>query len=238
LLLQDPIIVAIDVDDWGRLVNLVQVLQGEVETVKVGLELYTNLGPEIIEELRYRGFRVFADLKLHDIPNTVQGAVRGLVRRGVDILTIHASGGSEMMRQAVFTSREEAETLGVPPPLVLGVTLLTSLGKEYLNEVGWTSTVDKIVLALAGMAIESGLDGVVASAWEVEKIRSKVGSEPIIVTPGIRMPGDQQHDQIRTVDPATALAAGANYLVVGRAVTGATDPRSALRAMRTAVGLA
>ena len=234
---RDPIIVALDMDDRRRMLHLADILRGEVETVKVGLEAYTCLGPEVLDELRSRGFRVFADLKLHDIPNTVRGAVRGLVRRGVDMLTVHASGGGEMLRAAVGAAREEAEVSGSAPPAVLGVTVLTSLDDASAREVGWTSKVGEVVLSLARLGLSCGLDGVVASAREVGILRGELSPEALIVTPGIRLPGSATHDQARTATPAEALSAGADFLVVGRAVIVDPDPRSALRAVRRAAGL-
>lgn len=233
----DPVIVALDVDDRGRMLRLAEALQGEVETVKVGLELFTCVGLEVMGELRARGFKIFADLKLHDIPNTVEGAIKGLVRRGVDMITVHISGGREMLQAAVRASREEAVATGVTRPSLLGVTVLTSLDEESAREVGWTGMVKDHVLSLARLGLSCGLDGVVASAREAGELRGELGAEPLIVTPGIRLRGESQNDQARTVDPAAALSAGADYLVLGRAVTGDPDPLSALREMRRAAGL-
>jgi orotidine-5'-phosphate decarboxylase len=233
----DPLIVALDVADKGRALQLARALRGEAATLKVGLELYACVGPEIIDELTELGFSVFADLKLHDIPNTVGGAVRGLARRGVRMLTVHASGGREMMREAARSAREEATALGQAPPLVLGVTLLTSLGQDYLDCMGWGKTVEEHVRGLAVMAMESGLDGVVASALEVESLRMALGPGAVIVTPGIRLPGEPSHDQKRTIDPASAISRGSDYLVVGRSVIDDKEPRLALKAVRRAAGL-
>ena len=235
--IRDPIIVALDVGDRERLLCLAESLRGEVETVKVGLEAYTCLGPRILQEVREKGFRVFADLKLHDIPNTVQGAVRGLARRGVYMLTVHAAGGRAMLEAAVGAARREAESAGLRSPLLLGVTVLTSLDRAALGEMGWTAGVEEAVLSLARLGRECGLDGVVASPREVPMLRRELGPEPLIVTPGIRLPDDRARDQARTATPAEALAAGADYLVVGRAVVEHPDPARALRSIRRAAGL-
>jgi orotidine-5'-phosphate decarboxylase len=233
----DPLIVAFDLDDWEEVRRLAKALRGCVETVKVGLQLYTSLGPQAIDELKSYGFRIFADLKLHDIPNTVQGAVKGLVKRGVEMISVHASGGREMLKAAVRAADEEAEASGHPRPAVLGVTVLTSLSEQAALEVGWNGRLDERVLSLAGLCVSCGLDGVVSSALELKLLRKELGEAPLIVTPGIRMPGAPVHDQARSVEPAAALAWGADYLVVGRAVTREPDPRSAMQMVRRVAGL-
>jgi orotidine-5'-phosphate decarboxylase len=232
----DPMIVAFDLDSRERLITLAESLRGEVETVKVGLEAYTWLGPQVLETLHGDGFRVFADLKFHDIPNTVRGAVKGLVGRGVEMLTVHASGGREMLRAAVEAAGEEAEARGIAPPLVLGVTVLTSLDEGAVKDIGYCGGVKDIVLSLADLALSCGLGGVVASAHEAAMLRERIGPEPVIVTPGIRMRGEAVHDQARTVTPNQAFEAGADYLVLGRAITAAADPRYALRLLREDAG--
>jgi len=233
----DPIIVALDVDDWDRAMRILDSLQGKVETIKVGLEAYTCLGSKILQELRSRDFRIFADLKLHDIPNTVQGAVRGLVRKGVDMLTVHTLGGGFMLRAAADAAREEAAVAGIAPPHVLGVTVLTSIDRTSIEEMGLGKGMDELVLSLARLGMDYGLDGVVASAVEAERLRKELGEEAIIVTPGIRLPGAEAHDQARVMGPAEALAAGADYLVVGRMIVDDPDPESALAALREAAGI-
>lgn len=233
----DPIIVALDAGERERILFLAQALRGEVETVKVGLEAYTGVGPEILEELREMGFRLFVDLKLHDIPNTVRGAVRGLVRRGARMFTVHACGGREMLEAAVESALEESGELGVETPLILGVTVLTSLEDEDLERMGWRKDARETVIDLGGMALECGVGGLVASAREVEALRKAYGRDPVIVTPGIRLAGEESGDQARTATPAQALSSGADYLVVGRTVTGRPDPAAALREVREAAGL-
>lgn len=233
----DPIIVALDAGERERILYLAEALRGEVETVKIGLEAYTGAGPEILEELREMGFRVFVDLKLHDIPNTVRGAVRGLVRRGAGMLTVHACGGRKMLEAAVDSALAEAEAVGAEPPLLLGVSVLTSLDDTDLVQIGWAGNTQKMVLSLAGMALRCGLGGLVASAREAEALRKVHGPGPVIVTPGIRLAGEEEGDQARTATPEQALSSGADYLVVGRTVISHPDPPTALREVRRAAGL-
>jgi len=228
----DPFIIALDIGGREALLQLAGALRGEVETVKVGLEAYANMGPEIIETLCGMGYRVFADLKLHDIPNTVRGAVRGLVHRGAGMITVHASGGKMMMEAAVEAAEEEARTTGAPQPLLLGVTVLTSLDEAGVVEIGWEGGAGKAVLSLARLAMGAGLDGVVASPREVSVLRRALGPEALIVTPGIRAAGVDVQDQARTATAREALAAGADYLVVGRPVIAQPDPAGALRELR------
>jgi len=230
----DPVIVALDVSEWSRATRLLDTLQGKVETIKVGLEAYTCLGVGILDELRARGFRIFADLKLHDIPNTVQGAVRGLVRRGVDMLTVHILGGRDMLQAAVYAARDEASAAGSSPAAVLGVTVLTSLDRKSLEEMGLEMEAEELVISLARLGVGSGLDGVVSSAREAKRLREELGEEAIIVTPGIRLTGAEVQDQARVVGPAEALEAGADYLVVGRMIVDDPHPGSALKRLREA----
>jgi orotidine-5'-phosphate decarboxylase len=230
----DPFIVALDLDERESLLKMASMLRGEVETVKVGLEAYSNAGPGIIGALRDMGFRVFADLKLHDIPNTVRGAVRSLVRQGAGMLTVHASGGRAMIEAAVQASREEASAAEVPAPVILGVTVLTSLDDLDLAQIGWRGKAGDLVLSLAELGMNAGMDGVVASAREAAALRKNLGRKPLIVTPGIREKGKDRQDQARTSTPGEALLAGADYLVVGRPVIAQPDPVSALRRLRQA----
>ncbi len=234
---EDPIMVAFDFPDGESLLRMADLLRGEVKTAKVGLETYSRMGPGVFELLRTRGYRIFADLKLHDIPNTVSGAVRGLVAVGAEMITVHACGGREMLRSAVEAARREAVDRGMAAPAILGVTVLTSLDEAALREIGYRGGIEDTVLSLAEMAVSCGLDGVVASAREVALLRDRLGPRPLIVTPGIRLAGDPAHDQARTATPAQALQAGADYLVVGRTVTASTQPRAALAEVRREAGL-
>lgn len=232
---ENPLIIALDVSEWERLEALAQMVRGEVETVKLGLEAFTRFGPKVFREMRGKGFRVFADLKLHDIPNTVSGAVRALARWKVDMLTVHLCGGRKMLEAAVRAVRENGGRGG--GPLLLGVTVLTSLEDEDLEEMGWRGGVSESVLRLARLGVNCGLDGLICSPAEAAELRRELGEGPLLVTPGIRLQGDEVHDQARTDTPRAALEAGADYLVVGRAITGHPRFLEALRNLRREIGL-
>ena len=227
----DRLLVALDVDSIEEAAGLLDGLAGVVTGCKIGSQLFTAAGPAAVELARKRDFRVFLDLKFHDIPNTVAGAVREATRLGVFMLNVHASGDIAMMRAAAESARHAAAEFKVPRPLVLGVTVLTSLDRRALAlEVGVPSTVEQHVVDLAQHAREAGLDGVVASPQEIRALRRALGPRFVIVTPGVR-PTDRADDQARTATPAAALAAGADYLVVGRPITEASDPTTAARAI-------
>lgn len=222
------IIVALDFPGKEKGNHIIQALAGSGCWTKVGLELYAHEGPHIVRELKDLGFPVFLDLKLHDIPNTVVGAVRTLAKLEPDMLDVHCSGGYDMMARAVETAREAERSTG-KRPLMIGVTVLTSMSGETLHtELGVAKELNEQVLFLARLAQRAGMDGVVASAQEAAFLRKALGPEFIIVTPGIRPAWSQHYDQVRVVTPKDALAAGSSYLVVGRPITGAEDPRQAL----------
>lgn len=224
----NPILVALDVESAARAIALADTLRGSVGGFKIGKQLFTAAGPSMVRELTSRGDRVFLDLKFHDIPNTVAGAVQAAVATGAWMVNVHASGGSAMMEAAAAAARTTAETLGLPRPLVIAVTVLTSMDNEGLAEIGVARPMLDQVVHLATLAQASGLDGVVASPQEVRAIRSACGSDFQIVTPGIRPAGQQgKDDQARTLTPAQAIAAGSSYLVIGRPITAAPDPREA-----------
>lgn len=227
----DRLLVALDVDGLTEAAKLLDRLAGVLTGCKIGSQLYTAAGPAAVELARKRGFRVFLDLKYHDIPNTVAGGVREATRLGVFMLNIHASGGLAMMRAAAEAAATTAKDLGVPKPICLGVTVLTSLDRRALDaEVGVPSSVEAHVLHLAGLARQAGLDGCVASPQEIAPLRLALGRKWIIVTPGIRA-ASSTDDQVRVATPRAALAAGADYLVVGRPITAAGDPAGAARAI-------
>ena len=225
-----PLLVALDVDRAARARQLAGTLADLTGGFKVGSQLFTAEGPDLVRALVADGHRVFLDLKFHDIPNTVAGAVAAATSLGVWMVNVHACGGLAMMRAAKRAAIEAASAHGVHPPLVIAVTVLTSMTDETLAEVGVAgrSTGEQVV-ALARLVEEAGLDGVVASPREAAQIRAHSGRRLVIVTPGIRGPSAPTgpDDQARTLGPAEALAAGADYVVVGRPIIAATDPRAA-----------
>jgi len=217
------LVVALDTADASQVHGLVRTLTGRVGCFKVGLEAFTSLGPTIVEQLVAQGARVFLDLKLHDIPHTVERAAAACARLGVFMFNVHVAGGRQMLAAA----RAGAEA-GTPPgafrPLVLGVTLLTSLDEHALRELEIPGPPASTVLRWARLAREAGLDGVVCSAQELAPLRASLPRPFLLVTPGIRPAGSAPGDQKRTATPAAAVAAGADYLVVGRPITEAEDP--------------
>jgi orotidine-5'-phosphate decarboxylase len=224
------LIVALDVDTADEARRLASSLAGVAGAVKVGSRLFTAEGPGFVRRLVEEGHRVFLDLKYHDIPNTVAGAVAAATRLGVWMLNVHASGGRDMMRAAADAAGETAAAAGVRAPLVIAVTVLTSLDQDALARCGIERPVVEQVDLLASLAQEAGLDGVVASPQETARLRQRRGGQFLIVTPGIRgaaAPGARPDDQARTLGAAQALAAGASYLVVGRPIIAARDPREA-----------
>jgi len=223
----DQLLVALDVDTVAEARTMANRLRGAVGGFKIGSRLYTAEGPRAVEELVARGDRVFLDLKFHDIPNTVAGASAAATRLGVWMMNVHASGGAAMMTAARDAAHEEAARGGQQPPLVIAVTVLTSLSDQMIGEIGIRDSIAAQVERLAALAESSGLDGVVASPQEVSLIRRRCRRGFAVVTPGIRGSGDPAGDQSRTMTAAEALAAGATYLVVGRPIIGAADPRAA-----------
>jgi len=227
----DRLYVALDVERLDAAEALLERLSGVVGGCKIGSQLFTAAGPAAVERARKRGYRVFLDLKYHDIPNTVAGAVREATRLGVFMLNVHASGGLATLRAAAEAATAAAAEFALPRPLVLGVTVLTSLDRRALEvEVGVHGTVEAHVLHLAGHAREAGLDGCVASPKEISPLRLALGRRWVIVTPGIR-PAERDDDQARTATPGAAARAGADYLVVGRPITAAPDPVAAAQAI-------
>lgn len=218
---RDRLIVALDRTSRGDLLALADRLHGVVGTFKLGLQAFVANGPSIVRDLVSRGCNVFLDLKLHDIPNTVERAVIEASALGAAMMTIHASGGRAMMSAAAKAAA------GPKRPLLLGVTILTSLGEGDLADVGFAGAPGDSVIRLARLAQDSGLDGVVASPLEIATIRAACGPEFIVVTPGIRSVHDSKGDQKRTMTARDAIGAGATYIVVGRPITDARDPRAA-----------
>lgn len=221
----EKLIIALDYAAWPEAEQMVRALPG-VKYFKVGLELYLASHGLAVARLREMGKEVFLDLKFHDIPNTVAQACRQAVSRGAAIFNLHASGGREMMVKAARAAAEEALTLGVKKPLLLAVTVLTSLNEEDLREIG-LSGVDKTVASWAALAKEAGLDGVVASPREIKMIRDICGPDFRIVCPGVRPAWAAAGDQKRVLTPGEAVTLGADYLVIGRPVTRAQNPQEA-----------
>jgi orotidine-5'-phosphate decarboxylase len=221
------LLVALDVDTVDAARALARTLRGHVGGFKIGSRLFTSHGPAFVEELVAAGDRVFLDLKFHDIPNTVAGAVAAATRMGVWMVNVHAGGGLEMMRAARRAADQAAAGRNSGPPLVIAVTVLTSFTPEGLAATGVEAPLADQVRRLALLAQEAGLDGVVASPQEIALIRNACDARFQVVTPGSRGAADSRGDQARTATAAGALAAGANYLVVGRPIIEASDPRAA-----------
>ena len=220
------LIVALDVPSAAAAQKIVAAVGDSASCYKVGMQLYTAEGPRVVSDLIASGRGVFLDLKYHDIPNTVAAAVREAAALGVNMLTIHASGGGKMMRAATEAARSTRDA-----PLILGVTVLTSLDDNDLDKLGVHGRVQDQVLRLAALALADGCDGVVASAREASALRSELDGDFAIVCPGVRLAGAEPGDQARVATPAEAIAAGATHIVVGRPITGAADPASEARAI-------
>jgi orotidine-5'-phosphate decarboxylase len=223
--IKDRLAVALDVPDGRLALDMVDRLGDSCRWLKVGMELYYAEGNSLLEALRSRGYRIFLDLKLHDIPNTVAGGVRSVARSGAELLTVHAAGGAAMLAAAAETAR----TPGAPR--LLAVTVLTSMDATELSNVGACGSPADQVLRLARLAAAAGIHGMVCSAQEVAGLRAELGREAMLVVPGIRPAGDAANDQRRVATPADAIAAGASMLVVGRPITRAANPADAARAI-------
>ena len=229
----DELLVALDVNTGGQALQLASALDGIAGGFKIGSRLFTLEGPQLVRTLAARGARVFLDLKFHDIPNTVAQAVESAVQTGAWMINVHASGGVPMMQAAVNAGRETAQRIGAPAPRLIGVTVLTSMDAQTLRQIGVERPLADQVVNLATLARTAGLDGVVASPQETAAIRQACGHDFLIVTPGIRgaSAGADKNDQMRTMGPGEAVRAGASYIVVGRPIIAAPDPRSAAEAI-------
>ena len=219
----DRIRCAMDTADLGAALDLAEALAGRIGGMKIGKQLFTAHGPDVVARITGAGHQVFLDLKFHDIPATVAAAVAASIDLGCFVLTVHASGGSEMLRAAASAAAAAAD-----PPLVVGVTVLTSLDDSDLNTVGQSGPVPRQVLRLAELSRACGLDGVVCSPQEIATLRGRLGGDFKLIVPGVRPDWSGANDQKRIMTPADAVAAGADYLVIGRPITRATDPTKAV----------
>ena len=226
---KDRIIFALDVEHFSEAQQWVNLLKDQVGMFKVGKQLFTHAGPKVIDMIRKRSQNIFLDLKFHDIPTTVAKAGAEATKLNVSMFDLHALGGSEMMRKTVEASRATAKEFGIPKPLILAITILTSMDEDSLKEVGIRGPLLEEVGQLAVLAMKAGVDGVVASPQEIGIIRQKCGEKLLIVTPGIRLPSDKKDDQKRTLSPKEAISAGADYLVIGRPIKEAKDPLEAVQ---------
>jgi orotidine-5'-phosphate decarboxylase len=223
---REKIIFALDVEHFSEAQQWVKLLKNQVGLFKVGKQLFTHAGPKVIDMILAK---VFLDLKFHDIPNTVAKAGEEATKHNVTMFNLHALGGFEMMKKTADASRAVAKTAGIPKPLILAVTILTSMDEEAIKDVGIQGPIPEQVARLASLAAKAGMDGVVASPQEIGIIRQKCGDKFLIVTPGIRMPSSKPDDQKRTLTPKEAVAAGADYLVIGRPIKEAKDPLEAVQ---------
>lgn len=230
---QSPIIVALDYPDRAQAQAMAERLDPALCRVKIGKELFTRVGPELVRWVQARGFEVFLDLKFHDIPNTVAGAVAASADLGVWMVNVHAGGGPRMMAAA----REALEPFGSDAPLLTAVTVLTSMDAQQLAATGIDDAPAQQVMRLARLAQASGMDGVVCSAEEAAALRAALGPDFALVTPGIRPAGSAGDDQTRIATPAAALAAGSDYLVIGRPITASADPLQSLNAIARSIGV-
>ena len=229
--IKNPIIAALDVPSAEQALKLAEQIAPAVGAFKIGKELFVASGPDIVKKIRATGAAVFLDLKFHDIPNTVAKAIAAAAKLDVQMLTIHTSGGAEMMQAAEKSAQDAAEKLGQTLPLVLGVTVLTSSNDETLAEIGCEANTEKQVLRLAQLAVKSGLRGLVCSPLEIAALRKILPAEIQLVTPGIRTGAEKSDDQKRTLSPREAIQAGASWLVIGRPIYAAENPRAAAEAI-------
>jgi orotidine-5'-phosphate decarboxylase len=218
-----PVVVALDFDSEEKVLSFVEKLNPQQCRLKVGKEIFTRCGPQLVEHLQQQGFDIFLDLKFHDIPNTVASAVAVAADLGVWMVNVHACGGRRMLEAAA-----NALSAYQQPPLLIGVTVLTSMVQQDLLEIGISNSPAEQVLRLAALVDDSGLDGVVCSAHEAETLRAERGDSFCLVTPGIRLLGDDPGDQRRVVTPEAAISKGSDYLVIGRSISGSDDPARTL----------
>jgi orotidine-5'-phosphate decarboxylase len=232
----EKIIVALDVATFKEAEDFVKTLRPVIGMFKVGKQLFTRCGPDIIEMIHHQGGKVFLDLKYHDIPNTVARAVEEAAKLKVFMLTIHAMGGFAMMQEAVASGISSSHNISALPPLIVAVTILTSLKQSDLAAIGMDCPIEKAVSRLAALAKQAGVNGVVASAQEAQRIKAACGNDFIIVTPGIRPQDSSLDDQKRAVTPKDAVRAGSTFMVIGRPILKALDPLKAAEAIAREIG--
>ncbi|MCI0745905.1 MAG: orotidine-5'-phosphate decarboxylase [Verrucomicrobia subdivision 3 bacterium] len=235
---RNPLIVALDVPTADKALGLAQALAPFVGAFKVGSELFTSAGPEVVRQIRAAGGSIFLDLKFHDIPNTVKGSVAAATRLDVQMLTVHCGGGLEMLKAAEAAAQQTAAEMVRPAPLVLGVTVLTSLDEDALARLGVTESLSRHAERLADLAVDAGLRGLVCSPLELPLLRRRLPQHVQLVTPGIRAAHDVNADQKRTLSAAEAIAAGADWLVVGRPICAVADPRAAAQQILASINAA
>jgi orotidine-5'-phosphate decarboxylase len=226
---KEKIIFALDVDHFSEAQRWVNLLKDHIGIFKVGKQLFTHAGPKVVDMIRKKNQKVFLDLKFHDIPNTVAKAGEEATKLEVAMFNLHALGGLEMMKKTVEASREMAKNLGISRPLILAVTILTSMDESVMKEVGIQGPILEEVGRLAFISMKAGVDGVVASPQEIGIIRERCGEKFLIITPGIRLPSEKKDDQKRTLSPKEAISNGADYLVIGRPIKEAKDPLEAVQ---------
>lgn len=229
--IQSRIILALDFANKQEVDRCLASLAGHVQYVKVGMELFYAEGPKVVEALKEKGFQVFVDLKVHDIPNTAKGAMRSLAQVGADMVNVHVAGGIKMM-EAAREGLEQGARAGASRPLLIGVTMLTSTSQQLMNDqIGIPGAVQETVLSYAALAKKAGLDGIVSSPMEVPVVKQIIGGDFITVTPGIRPLGSVTDDQTRITTPEQAFAMGSDYIVIGRAITAHNEPLTAWKEM-------
>lgn len=226
----ERVMIALDCEA-DKAISIAYELSGEAAWVKVGMTLYYAYGADLVHMLKARGYKVFLDLKFHDIPHQVRGAARSAAATGADMLTMHAAGGVDMMRAALEGAREGAQMAGMDEPATLGITVLTSMNAEALEQVGVSRKLNEQVLAMAGLTREAGISGVVASPKEAAELRKALGEDALIVTPGVRPANAALGDQSRVATPKAAFDAGASHIVIGRPITEAANPIEAFRSI-------
>ncbi|MGC5325660.1 orotidine-5'-phosphate decarboxylase [Brevibacillus sp. SYSU BS000544] len=232
---QNRIILALDFANKQEVDRCLDDLAGHVQYVKVGMELFYAEGPKVVEALKEKGFQVFVDLKVHDIPNTAKGAMRSLAQVGADMVNVHVAGGIKMM-EAAKEGLEQGARSGAPRPLLIGVTMLTSTSEQMMNDqIRIPGVLQETVLSYASLAKKAGLDGIVSSPIEVPVVKQVIGEEFITVTPGIRPKGSVSDDQTRITTPEQAFALGSDYIVIGRAITAHPEPQTAWQQMIEAI---